>query len=142
MSKLYSLYKDLKLNNNETIYLFKSGIFYIALADDAITLSHKFGFKLTNLNATVMKCGFPLSSTEKYIKLFENNNINFKLIDTNSNTIYTPKNYIVSNNINELIDSIISIDTDLLSVSECYKFIESLKMKSIEIKKYYRSEHL
>ena len=31
MSKLFLIYKKLKETNKDTIYLFKSGIFYIAL---------------------------------------------------------------------------------------------------------------
>lgn len=33
MSKLYSLYENFKKENNQTIYLFKSGIFYIIKKD-------------------------------------------------------------------------------------------------------------
>lgn len=47
MSKLYSIYKKLKESNKDTVYLFKSGIFYIAISDDASLLSSKFKFKLT-----------------------------------------------------------------------------------------------
>ena len=68
MSKLYLIYKKLKEINKTTIYLFKSGIFYIALSDDAIFLSSKFNLKLTNLNSTILKCWFPVSSIDKYIK--------------------------------------------------------------------------
>ena len=42
MSKLYSIYKKLKESNKDTVYLFKSGIFYIAISDDANLLSSKF----------------------------------------------------------------------------------------------------
>ena len=82
MSILYSLYERLKRKDNKTIYLFKSGIFYLALSDDALYLSNKFNFKLTNLNNSIVKCGFPTSSIDKYITKFTNNHINFKLIDS------------------------------------------------------------
>ena len=136
MSKLYSLYESLKRKDNETIYLFKSGIFYLALSDDAIYLSNRFNFKLTNLNNSIVKCGFPISSIDKYIKKFTSNNINFKLVDSTINTIYSPKNYQLDSHIKKLIDSIISIDTNTLSVSEAYAFIENLQEEIKEINLY------
>lgn len=45
MSKLYSLYEELKKEDCKTIYFFKSGIFYIALASDAVYISNKFNLK-------------------------------------------------------------------------------------------------
>lgn len=36
MSKLYEVYKKLKNDYSDTVYLFRSGIFYIALDADAI----------------------------------------------------------------------------------------------------------
>ena len=50
MSKLANLYKILKNKDSSTLYLLKSGIFYIALDEDALTLSDLFNFKLTDLN--------------------------------------------------------------------------------------------
>lgn len=134
MSKLYSMYKNLKEKNSKKIYLFKSGIFYIALNNDAEILSTNFGFKITNLNDTVIKCGFPITSVDKYMKMFKYNNIDFDIIDPNSNTIFTPANYTINKSFIELLDSILSVDTDRLSVSESYKFIENLQAKSKEIK--------
>ena len=46
MSKLYEQYLKLKNENPKKLYLFKSGLFYIALEDDAVALSDKF--KLNN----------------------------------------------------------------------------------------------
>ena len=69
MSRLYSIYESLKRKDNKTIYLFKSGVFYLALSDDAIYLSNKFNLKLTNLNDSIVKCGFPISSIDKYINV-------------------------------------------------------------------------
>lgn len=129
MSKLYSLYEILKKKDNNTIYLFKSGVFYIALSDDAIFLSNKFNFKLTNLNSSIVKCGFPISSVDKYIKKFSINHINFKLVDSSTNIIYSPKDYQLDCHIKKVIDSILSIDTNTLSIKEAYSFIEKLKQE-------------
>ena len=126
---MFQLYKQLKCKNNEYIYLFKSGIFYIALDDDAIYLSNLFNFKLTNLNSSVVKCGFPTSSIDKYTKLFSSYGIDFKLIDYDLNTIYSPKEFQLNSNIKDLLNSINSVDTDNLSISEAYSFIENIKEK-------------
>ena len=135
---MFQLYKQLKCKNNEYIYLFKSGIFYIALDDDAIYLSNLFNFKLTNLNSSVVKCGFPTSSIDKYTKLFSSYGIDFKLIDYDLNTIYSPKEFQLNSNIKDLLNSINSVDTDNLSISEAYNFIEDLKEKvKIIINKYW-----
>lgn len=82
-SKLYNIYLNEKSKNHDNVLLFKSGIFYIALDSDAKNLSSLFGFKLTNLNDSVKKCGFPCSSINKYLNLFKSYNLNIKLIDHN-----------------------------------------------------------
>ena len=130
MSKLYNAYLELKRNDFNTIYLFKSGIFYIALHEDAIILSNKFGFKLTNLTETVKKCGFPKNSLSKYVNLFKSNNIQFKIIDAQNNTSFLPNEYMTNNKITELIQSINNIQPDSLSVGEAYSFIEKIKQDS------------
>ena len=56
MSKLYEKYKSLKENDNSKLYLFKSGIFYIFLEEDAKKMSSFFNLKLSKLNETVVKC--------------------------------------------------------------------------------------
>ena len=106
MSKLYSIYKNLKESNKDTVYLFKSGIFYIAISDDANLLSYKFNFKLTNLNNFILKCGFPISSIDKYIKLFRLNNIKIEIVNLEENTIYQPQEFILNKKIENLINSI------------------------------------
>lgn len=59
MSKLYEKYKSLKSENNDKLYLFKSGIFYIFLDEDAKKMSNFLNLKLTNLNESICKCRFP-----------------------------------------------------------------------------------
>ena len=54
MSKLFEMYNKLKTENNKIIYLFKSGIFYIALDEDAKFLSEKYNYKLTNLTSMMV----------------------------------------------------------------------------------------
>ena len=125
MSKLYDIYKKLKNDNNETIYLFKNGVFYISLEDDARFLSEKYNLKLTNLNSDIVKCGFPCSSFDKYYTLFINDNISFKILE--NNTIFDGSDYLKNQKITKLIKKINEIDINALSVSEAYKCIEDLQ---------------
>ena len=67
MSKLYNQYINLKANNPEKYFLFKNGLFFIFLDDDAKLMSQLLNLKLSPLNANIVKCGFPENSLEKYI---------------------------------------------------------------------------
>lgn len=133
MSKLYNTYLELKKKDEEIIYLFKSGIFFIALDDDAYTLSKFFHFKITNLTDTVVKCGFPCSSFDKYSNLFLLHNLKVKIIELSNKIIYPLKDYTQTIIITELLNDIKSIDINTLSIQEAYQFIENLKNKVTKI---------
>ena len=85
MSKLYQKYEKLKDNNEDLIYLFLCGNFYIALDSDAIILNELFGMKLTKFSNLCDKCGFPKNSLEKYINMFEEKNVKYRLIENDLN---------------------------------------------------------
>lgn len=129
MSKLYNTYLELKKQDEEIIYLFKSGIFFIALDNDAYTLSRIFNFKITNLTDTVVKCGFPCSSFNKYSKLFVLHHLKVKIIELDNKVIYQFKDYVQTTKITELLNDIKSVDINTLSIQEAYQFIENLKDK-------------
>jgi len=112
MGKLYTKYLQLKKENAEIAYAFKVGIFYIFLDEDAEFISTKLGLKLTPLNDTVLKCGFPVSKLSKYTELLTLENINFKLVD---NTLS------IVNNTNEYVNH-----------SEAYNIIEIIKKLNME----------
>lgn len=133
MSKLYNTYLELKKQDSNSIYLFKSGIFFIALDEDAKTLSTLFNFKLSNFTPSVIKCGFPCSSFEKYSNLFKACNLNVKLIEPNQNTSYALNDYKQNTHITELLNSIKSIDINNLSIQEAYDFLEKLQKSVKEI---------
>ena len=97
MSKLYVEYLKLKSENTDKLYLFKSGIFYIAIEDDAKKLSELFNFKLTNLNNTVMKCGFPQKRLEFYIDKLNSLNILFEIVDLNYSKVDNYSDYLNNN---------------------------------------------
>lgn len=129
MSKLYSEYIKLKKVNVEKIYLFKSGIFYIALEEDAKKLSEIFDFKITNLNDSVIKCGFPLKRLEFYTNLLNQNNIDFEIVDSNYSKIENYSDYLNNENIKNIIDTIISLDMDNISFRQAFDFLYDLNLK-------------
>lgn len=91
MGKLYTKYLHLKQENSDISYAFKVGIFYIFIDKDAEFISNKLGLKLTPLNDTILKCGFPVSKLSKYTELLENEHINFKLVDNNLSVVTNPR---------------------------------------------------
>ena len=134
LSKLYDAYTELKKKDAKTIYLFKSGIFFISLNEDAHLLSNLFDLKIGNLNDTVVKAGFPCASYEKYSNLFKSHNLIVKVVDVDDSKSFNFKDYTQSQSMVELIDDINKIDVDNLSITEAYQFIEDLKRKVMEIK--------
>ena len=126
MSKLYDKFLKLKSENSEIIYLFKSGIFYIALNEDAKLLSDKFGFKITNLNETVTKCGFPNTRLEFYLNLLKNNNIQFKVIDSEYGKVEKISEYLNDEKVKSVIQDIISIDFDAISFKDAYNKLQNI----------------
>lgn len=136
MSKLYVEYLKLKNENTNKLYLFKSGIFYIAIEDDAKKLSELFNFKLTNLNNTVTKCGFPQKRLEFYIEKLNSLNILFEIIDLKYSKVDNYSDYLNNNKIKDIIKSIIQIDMNNISFKESFEFLEKTK---IELENIYNS---
>lgn len=81
MSKLYDRYETLKEDNENLIYLFECGNFYIALDSDAIVLNELFDLKLTKFSNLCDKCGFPKNAIDKYKELLNNKKIEYKIIE-------------------------------------------------------------
>lgn len=127
MSKLYNSYLELKEKDSNFIYLFRNGVFFIALDEDAKKLSNIFSFKLSNFTPSVVKCGFPCSSFEKYSKLFSACNLNIKIIELAQSTSYSIKDYAQTKHITNLLDSIKLLDINNLSVKEAYSLLEELQ---------------
>ena len=69
MSKLMKQYNELKKEDASSIYLFRVGIFYNIINEDAKIINEKLGLKLTDLGPNISKCGFPISQLDKYIIL-------------------------------------------------------------------------
>ncbi len=127
MGKLYTKYKSLKGKDSSMLYLFKSGIFYIGLDEDAKKLNETLGLKLTNFDGNTVKCGFPSNSLETYLTKLQDSNINFRLIDNSFDTIESPEAYLNSMNIKKIIETLKNIDMDSTSPKEAYDVLYKLK---------------
>lgn len=125
MSKLLNLYSMLKKQDSSKLYLFKSGIFCIALEDDALTLSDLFNFKLIDLNANSIKCGFPISKISYYSHLLNINNIKFKIIDPNESLVINNSN----NSYEPIIQEILNIDFNNLTFKDAFFKLQDFQTK-------------
>lgn len=130
MSKLYSKYLSLKKENDSTIYLFKSGIFYLFIEDDAKTMSPLLQLKLSNLSPTVFKCGFPVTSLEKYLPLLEKIGKKVEIVDLEKNLVLPPKEFVITKELKYFILYLSSQDSNTLSIKEAYEFIDEIVTQS------------
>lgn len=138
MSKLYDIYSSLKSNesnSDKTLYLFKSGIFFILIDEDAKIASKILNLKITFLTENIVKCGFPISSLEKYSSLLQLTDYNFQIIDTSSNINYSLKNYSLNENIRNFLLQVSDLDTNNLSVKDAYEVLDNLKSTSANLLK-------
>ena len=135
MSKLYDVYVYLKKSSNENnvLYLFKSGIFYLFIDKDAILASNILGLKLTNLTDNILKCGFPTTSLEKYSKILSHCNYTLKIVDPTSEIIFNYSQYKLKSNIQQFLEELSNIDTDNCSIKEAYEKLESYKERATNI---------
>lgn len=90
LSSLYKRYLSLKIENSNNFYLFESGIFYLFIDNDAKFMSNILNLKLTNLNSQIVKCGFPTSHLDKYLKILKDMNYsNIQIVSSNSFLAYS-----------------------------------------------------
>ena len=80
MSKLLKQYEELKKKDPNKVYIFKVGIFYNILNEDARIVSDATGLKLTDLSPEIVKCGFPLAKLDKYTNLLTSHDIAFEVV--------------------------------------------------------------
>jgi len=125
MSKLIKKLNELKKQDASYIYVFRTGIFYNILNEDAKLLNEKIGLKLTSLGSEIIKCGFPISSLEKYTKKMDNLQLKYKIIDDTPQGINPNTYYNVVNKIKSLdVDNLTGVDA-LNILSKLKKEVES-----------------
>ena len=121
-------YLDLKKEDASSIYIFRIGIFYNILNEDAKILNEKLGLKLTSLSPEIIKCGFPISSLEKYTKKMDNLQIKYKVIDDlpkNTNITDYSKNIEVK----KILKTISEADLNNMKPVEALNFLMLLQEK-------------
>ena len=123
VSKLANLYKILKNKDSSTLYLLKSGIFYIALDEDALTLSDLFNFKLTDLNKNIIKCGFPASRISYYSNLLSLKNIFY--LSQYSNNSSSINNSSFANL--PIVEELLNINFDEITFKESFFILQKLQ---------------
>lgn len=133
MSKLYDKFLELKRSNNDKLYIFKSGIFYISLNEDATKLSEIFNFKITNLNDNVTKCGFPEKRLDYYSSLLEKMNIDFEIIDSGYQKVENRSDYINTLNFKNVVDKLVKIDFNNITFKEAFDTLYKLSEETKKI---------
>lgn len=99
MSKIYEKYLELKENDNNSLYLFRCGNFYIFIADDCDTINEYVVLKKVLFTKDIYKCGFPINSLNDYMRVFNNHKLNVQVIDEIDTNV---KSYIDSIDINKI----------------------------------------
>lgn len=127
MSKLYEKYLVSKASDSNKLYLFKSGMFFICLDNDARKLNEIFKFKLTPLTDTVVKCGFPENRLNYYIQQLEHLNIPFEIIDSSYAKVENYSDYLNNSNIKSIIKYILDLDLNDISFKRAYEILEKLQ---------------
>lgn len=74
-----------KIKYKEFIIMIKFGNFYEIFDKDAVIASNILNYKLSKISDTV-KCGFPISSLDKVLKLLKDKQINYVVIENNNVT--------------------------------------------------------
>ena len=132
--KIYNKYIELKSSpnyKNNTLYLFKSGIFFIFIDNDAKIIANLLNLKLSNLTDSVLKCGFPCNSLQKYMNLLKNTPYRIEIIsnDTSTKQVLDINQYNYGEKIQCIINEIINLDIDSLSISEAYAYLHNIQEK-------------
>lgn len=133
MSKIYNKYIELKSNPNyipNTLFLFKSGLFFIFIDQDAKLMSNSLNLKLSMLNNDIVKCGFPINSFQKYYNLIKNTTpYNVEIVSLQETNTISSSNYLAYENSKNIIDDIINTNIENLSISEAYEFLNNIKVR-------------
>ncbi len=127
MSKLLKQYNELKEKDSNSVYMFKVGIFYIFLNDDARLVSNEIGLKLTNMSPNIIKCGFPIAKLEKYSHLLESCNITFQIVSNLASECQI-------SSYNNIIERIQSIDLNNTTCKEAFDILYTIQqnLKNIQ----------
>ena len=144
MSRLYKKYVVLKVKNSQKMYLFEAGIFYLFIDEDAKIMAKELNLKLSNLNANVVKCGFPVKSLDKYIQILKEKNFNVEIVPSSPDaTSFDLDTYVSDNKLMRIIENFLEINVDDLSIGQAFEVLHKLHndlQKFVEEKRKYEHE--
>jgi len=117
---IYEKYLELKKENSDKLYLFKIGLFYDFIDEDAIKISKITTLKLINHSKDILKCGFPENSLDKYMDIF--NNIGINVVIVNDNNLEKE-----NNDLEKYLNKIKNIDINNITPVDSMKILCELK---------------
>lgn len=135
MSKLLTKFQELKRQDPSKLYVFKSGIFYLFLQEDAKTVSPILNLKITNLNETTVKCGFPVANLDKYLALLKMTPYEVEFIENSESKPTSPRKYISLQKMESTLSKIAKLKIDDLSVGEAFELLTDLQKQIWESQK-------
>lgn len=120
MSVIYQKYLQLKKEDANKLYLFKSGKFYIFVGEDCDTINDYVVLKKVKLSSESYKCGFPADVLDNYMRVFKNHNLDVEVIDS------------LKTNIDDSIkEKIINLDIDSITPLQALNILKDVKEKFI-----------
>ena len=128
MSKLLKQYEELKKNDASSIYLFRVGIFYNILNEDAKLINEKLGLKITDLGPNIFKCGFPVSQLDKYIILLNKMKIKYKVINNLPNDSKI-NDYLKNVEIKKILNKITDMDLNNTTFHQAFNTLLDIQNK-------------
>lgn len=128
MSKLLNQYESLKKIDPSYIYIFRVGIFYNILNEDAKILNEKLNLKITSLSPEIFKCGFPVSTLDKYKKILNEKGIQYKIIDNLPNNMNTI-DYMNNIEIKQIINRIKNLDMNNTTFQQAFNILLDIQNK-------------
>ena len=134
MSKLLKQYEELKKNDASSIYLFRVGIFYNILNEDAKLINEKLGLKITDLGPSIFKCGFPVSQLDKYIILLNKMKIKYKVINNLPNDSNI-NDYLKNVEIKKILNKISDMDLNNTTFQQAFNALLDIQKKLNDIYK-------
>lgn len=128
MSKLLNQYQELKKKDASSIYLFRVGIFYNILNEDAKLINEKLGLKITDLGPSIFKCGFPVSQLDKYIILLNKMKIKYKVINNLPNDSNI-NDYLKNVEIKKILNKIADMDLNNTTFQQAFNTLLDIQNK-------------
>lgn len=128
MSKLIKKLEELKKHDASSIYIFRVGIFYNILNEDAKILNEKLGLKLTSLSPEIVKCGFPISSLDKYTKKFDELQLKYKVIDDLPNNTNI-EDYTNNIEVKKILNKIKNLDMNNTTFQQAFNILLDIQNK-------------